>query len=143
SSTAGALADPAVRFQAAECDRLGFRPKLAFALKGAVHRRAHPALTATYSARPGDANLARAQVKLPPAAFLDNSHTGTVCTSPQSATHSSPAKSVYGFAEAVSPELNNPLSGPVVLRSSSHKLPDLVADLRGPDSEPVEVALAG
>jgi len=34
-------------------------------------------------------------------------------------------------------------TGPVYLRSSDHALPDLVAALRGPDSQPIEVELAG
>jgi hypothetical protein len=37
------------------------------------------------------------------------------------------------------PLLEKPLSGPVYLRSSNSKLPDLVADLRGQ----IEIALAG
>ena len=38
---------------------------------------------------------------------------------------------MIGAAEAVTPLLDQPLEGPVYLRSSSHKLPDLVADLKG------------
>src|SRR3954454_20615962 len=41
------------------------------------------------------------------------------------------------------PLLAYPLAGPVYLGSSTHKLPDLVAALRGPASQPIEVALAG
>ena len=89
TSTTGATADRSNHFQAANCERLGFKPRLSFAFKGPVHRRAHPSLTATYRARPGDANLARAQVKLPPAAFLDNSHIGGVCTRVQFAAERS------------------------------------------------------
>ncbi len=42
-----------------------------------------------------------------------------------------PKASIYGFAKATTPILDKPLSGPVYLRSSSHELPDLVADLQG------------
>jgi hypothetical protein len=89
------------------------------------------------------ANIARAQVKLPPAAFLDNAHIKGICTRVQFAAHACPANSVYGTASATSPILGYPISGNVYLRSSDHKLPDLVADLRGPDTQPIEVALAG
>ena len=38
---------------------------------------------------------------------------------------------MIGHASAVTPLLDQPLEGPVYLRSSSHKLPDLVVDLQG------------
>jgi hypothetical protein len=49
----------------------------------------------------------------------------------QFAAKQCPPGSVYGFAKAWSPLLDKPLEGPVYLRSSSHKLPDLVASLDG------------
>jgi hypothetical protein len=143
TSITGATATRSQLFQVANCDRLGFKPKLNLAFKGATSRRAHPSLSAVYTARPGDANLARAQVKLPPAAFLDNAHIGTVCTRVQFAADACPADSIYGHASATSPILGYPLYGKVYLRSSDHELPDLVADLRGPATQPIEVALAG
>jgi hypothetical protein len=50
-----------------------------------------------------------------------------------------PAGSIYGNAKAWSPLLDGRLEGPVFLRSSSNKLPDLVATLNGQ----VNVVLAG
>ena len=50
-----------------------------------------------------------------------------------------PAKSIYGHATAYSPLLDQRPAGPVYLRSSDHKLPDLVVDLNGQ----IEVALVG
>jgi hypothetical protein len=76
---------------------------------------------------------------MPKTLLLDQSHIGTVCTKVQFASHSCPAGSVYGQAMIQTPLLDKPLSGPVYLRSSSTKLPDLVADLRGQ----IEIALAG
>jgi hypothetical protein len=49
----------------------------------------------------------------------------------QFAASACPAGSVYGYAKAVTPLLDQPLEGPVYLRSSSNPLPDLVADLNG------------
>ena len=43
---------------------------------------------------------------------------------------------------AITPLLDYPLEGPVYLRSSSHKLPDVVAVLKGPPSQPIEIDLA-
>jgi hypothetical protein len=140
------LAEPAIfshRFQLADCPALPFHPRLRLRLRGAVHRRAHPALIATLRARPGDANIARAQVKLPKAAFLDNSHIGTVCTRVQFAARACPPDSIYGRASLRTPLLDYPLTGNVYLRSSSHPLPDLVVDLRGPGPDPIEIVLDG
>jgi hypothetical protein len=143
TSLLGQAAQLTDRFQVGDCPRLGFKPKLTLKLKGKVNRRAHPSLHATLTARPGDANIAAAQVKLPPSVFLDQSHIGTVCTRVQFAAQACPAGSIYGKAQATSPLLDYPVAGPVYLRSSDHKLPDLVADLRGPANQPIEVALAG
>ena len=127
-------------FQAAGCDALGFAPTLSLKLKGSTKRRGHPALSATVTYPPGAyANIAAASVSLPKAEFLDNSHIGTVCTRVQFAAHACPPASIYGFAKATTPLLDGPVSGPVYLRSSSNKLPDLVADLNGQ----IEVALVG
>jgi hypothetical protein len=78
-----------------------------------------------------DADIAALSVALPHALFLDQASLGTVCTRTQFAANACPKKSVYGHAKAWSPLLDQPISGPVYLRSSSHKLPDLVAHLQG------------
>jgi hypothetical protein len=131
------------RFQASDCAALGFSPRLSLALQGQLHRRAHPALTATLRAKPGDANIARAQLTLPPAALLDQSQIGTVCTRVQFAARACPAASIYGRASARTPLLDYPLTGNVYLRSSNHPLPDLLVDLRGPSQTPIEITLLG
>jgi hypothetical protein len=81
--------------------------------------------------RAGDANIASAQVALPPSVFLAQEHIGTVCTRAQEAHGACPARSVYGWARAFTPLLAAPLEGPVFLRSSDNLLPDLVASLSG------------
>ena len=43
----------------------------------------------------------------------------------------------------MTPLLDQPLQGPVYLRSSNHNLPDLVAALKGPASQPIEIDLSG
>jgi hypothetical protein len=130
-SLEGTVADVSDRFQAAECRGLPFKPKLSFRLKGATKRGDHPKFQATLTARPGDANIDRVSVALPHSEFLDQAHIGTVCTRPQFAAGQCPAASVYGYARAITPLLDKPLEGPVYLRSSDNKLPDLVADLNG------------
>ncbi len=136
-------ADLSARFQAANCSRLPFKPRLSLTLKGSTKRTSHPRLLANLTAKPGEANIARAQVKLPKAAFLDNAHIKGICTRVQFAADSCPANSIYGKASAKTPLLDSPLKGAVYLRSSNNPLPDLVAKLRGPDSQPIEIDLAG
>jgi hypothetical protein len=138
SSTAGAIAHPAARFQVDGCKRLGFKPKLAIRLKGGTERGDYPALSATLKARRGDANLGRVSVALPHSEFLAQEHIGTICTRVQFAASHCPKGSVYGRAKAWTPLLDKPLEGPVYLRSSDHPLPDLVMDLDGQ----IEIAVA-
>jgi hypothetical protein len=119
------------RFQAANCSRLGFKPKLSLRLKGGTKRGGHPSLRALYQPRPGDANVKGLVVRLPRSAFLDQGHIRTICTRVQFAADNCPKAAIYGHARAFTPLLDEPLEGPVYLRSSSHKLPDLVFDLHG------------
>jgi hypothetical protein len=135
-SSQGALAAPSVRFGVAGCRELGFKPKLALSLKGGTKRGQYPALRAVLTARKGDANIARASVALPHSEFLAQNHIRTVCTRVQFAAGAGngaecPKGSIYGFATATTPLLDEPLSGPVYLRSSRNPLPDLVAALHG------------
>jgi hypothetical protein len=121
-------------FQATECNKLGFKPKLhtrLFGGKGTTTRGKHPKLRAILETREGDANVLRSALSLPHALFLDQGNIKTVCTRPQLASGTCPKAAIYGHAQAKSPLLGNPLKGPVYLVSSDHELPDLVADLRG------------
>jgi hypothetical protein len=129
----------AARFQVGGCNALAFKPRLALHLKGATKRTGLPALRAVLRPRAGDANIAAAVVSLPRSEFLAQNHIKTICTRVQFAADTCPKGSVYGKAKAWSPLLDQPLSGPVYLRSSDHKLPDLVADLNGQ----IRVTLAG
>jgi hypothetical protein len=119
-------------FQVGECGLLGFKPKLAIRFSGAPPRRGgYPKLTATLRMPAGGANIARAQVTMPKTEFLENAHIRTICTRVQYTAEACPPASVYGYAKAWSPLLDQPLEGPVYLRSSDNKLPDLVASLDG------------
>jgi hypothetical protein len=119
------------RFQAAGCASLPFKPRLGIALKGATGHGGHPALTGTFRPRPGNANLEHLVVRLPRSAFLDQGHIRTICTRVQFAADACPPGSIYGRATVHSPLLEEPLSGPVYLRSSDNELPDMVLALRG------------
>ena len=118
-------------FQATDCNKLGFKPKLNVRIKGGTTRAKNPQLRAIVKARAGDANIARTALTLPHSLFLDQGHIKTVCTRVQLAAKRMPEGSIYGHAEASSPLLKQKLKGPVYLVSSKHKLPDLLADLNG------------
>jgi hypothetical protein len=148
-ATAGALAggggDPAnpaafssfpvsSPFQTTDCGSLGFRPKLYTKLLGgrkATKRSKFPAFRAVLVARQGDANIRRTALTMPHSLFLEQGHIGTICTRPQLASSTCPARSVYGHAEAWSPLLAEKVAGPVYMVSSDNELPDLLADLHG------------
>jgi hypothetical protein len=130
-------------FQVGNCASLAFEPNLSFRLFGGTKRGANPKLRATLRMPPGGANIASASVALPHSEFLDQAHIRTVCTRVQFAANQCPAGSVYGSAVARTPLFSEPLEGPVYLRSSSNPLPDMVAVLKGPASQPIEVDLAG
>ena len=125
------------RFQAAGCASLGFKPKLHLKLRGGTRRGAFPALRATYTPRRhGDANLRRLALTFPHSEFIEQGHFRTICTRVQFAAGQGfgercPKGSVYGHAVVWTPLLDEPLKGPVYLRSSNHNLPDAVLALHG------------
>ena len=69
-----------------------------------VQAFAHPALTATLTQDPdGESNIRRVAVTLPASVPLDLKHIRTVCTRAQFASDQCPARSIYGYARAVTP----------------------------------------
>jgi hypothetical protein len=127
----GSVVNASAPFQVANCTDLDYRPALRLQLKGGVNRLGHPAIRATLRTTPGEANSKRVSVTLPGGELLDNKHIGTVCTRQQFSSDSCPAESKIGAATAWSQLLDAPVSGGVYLRASSHRLPDVVADLEG------------
>ncbi|MBS1878873.1 MAG: hypothetical protein JST31_05125 [Actinobacteria bacterium] len=146
----GGTAQAASRFQVGGCQALGFKPRLRLSLHGGTRRSKFPSLRAVLTQPAGQANVRYARVLLPHSAFLEQGHIGTVCTRVQFAAGAGngsecPAGSIYGQAKAWTPLLAEPLEGNVYLRSNGgeRKLPDLVAALQGPPSQPVAVDLLG
>ena len=127
----GGSATESSHFQVANCAALGFGPRLSLRLKGSTKRRGHPALDATLTTRPGDANISQTVVTLPKSELFENAHLDTICTRVQYAANNCPAGSMVGEAEAVTPLLDQPLRGPAYLRASTHELPDIAVALRG------------
>jgi hypothetical protein len=136
TSASGAVASEQSRFQARDCAKLDFKPKLSLRLAGKANRGAHPKLHAIMAMQRGDANLKTAAITLPPAEEIDSSHLKDPCTQAtfaegQVAGERCPPGSVIGSARAKTPLLKRPLEGPIYLRASGRKLPDLVVELDG------------
>jgi hypothetical protein len=147
----GSLADDrpvtvSTPFQAADCAALPFKPRLRLSLKGGTKRSDHPKFIARLNMNGiGEAGISRAQVTIPHSEFLDQGNIKTICTRVQFRAGAGngaqcPAGSIYGKARATTPILDQPLEGPVYLRSSENPLPDLVAALHNPQ---VEIVLVG
>jgi hypothetical protein len=128
---AGVTATAPVRFQVSNCSSLDFKPKISLRLKGGTKRGDYPSLRAVVTPRPGDANIGAAAVTMPKSEFLAQNHIQTICTRPQLEAEACPAGSVYGHATAITPLLEEPMTGNVYLRSSTNLLPDLVTVLHG------------
>jgi hypothetical protein len=135
----GATSTQRPLFQVANCADLPFAPRLGLRLSGGVNRRGHPSITAVVSSDKGEANPRRVSVTLPKGELLDNAHIGTVCTRVDFGRDSCPSGSLIGEAEVTSPLLDAPLTGSVYLRTSTHRLPDLVISLTGQ----IDLELAG
>jgi hypothetical protein len=135
SATAGSAAGKSIPlsspFQLGNCSKLGFKPKVGVRLLGPTRRGAHPELRTVVRARQGDAGIVGAAIALPGTELLDNRHIGQVCGTARFAAGTCPRDSIHGRAKVWTPLLDRPLEGPVYLRSSSHRLPDLVASLDG------------
>jgi len=145
TGNSGATVERTTRFQVGGCQNLNFKPKFKAKLTGGTKRNDHPAFTAELSYPPGAgyANIKDFQVTLPHSEFLEQSHINTICTRVQAAASQCPQGSIYGYAEATTPLVDEPLTGPVFLKSSSHNLPDLAIALKGPATQPLEVEFAG
>jgi hypothetical protein len=119
------------RYQVANCASLPYKPTLTLSISGGLKRRGHPAIHAVLISHTGEANTRRVSVTLPKGELLDNAHIGTVCTNPEFAAGGCPEDSRLGQAEVFTPLLDAPLRGPVYLRASKHRLPDMALDLKG------------
>jgi hypothetical protein len=139
----GATASDSVPFAADDCSGMTFAPDLNFSAVGgkkATRKNQHPGLLADikypptyFEGGPRQTNIKSVQVTLPKQMLLDQSSPAfaTICTRPQYAAEQCPASSIVGTATATTPLLDEPLTGPVYLKSSDNQLPDLAADLNG------------
>jgi hypothetical protein len=147
TSPEGARAALSSPFQAAGCDRLPFKPKLALRLTGRKQTRTngHPGVRAIVTQGATEAGIERAEVRLPKALALDPANAQALCefedgTKPDIENHC-PKGSIVGWARAESPLLERPLVGSVyfvknvkihpVTGNRIRTLPMIIVALRG------------
>lgn len=115
AGTGGTVVSRGMPFRAQNCAGLPLQPKLSLGLKGPkeVVDGKHPGLTANLTQAPGEAGLKKVAVKLPLSLALDPDNAQALCTPGQAVARTCPATSIVGRATAVTPALNQPLSGPI------------------------------
>jgi hypothetical protein len=130
TAAGGATATAGEHFQAADCGRLRFRPRLAVRLSGRTGRNGHPRVEARMLPRAGQANLDAVSIDLPAGELLDVRRIRGLCRSGLPLGRC-PASSRIGRVSLRSPLLRQRLRGPIYLRAPSGRYPDLVAELEG------------
>ena len=133
TATDGQVAQPSAGYQATNCAKLKYTPKLKLRFTGSTKRTGNPGVKATLDLKAGQANAAAATAKLPGSLFIDNSHINNPCTRVQFNADACPKGSILGTIEAKTPFLEEPFRGNLYFRSNGgeRELPDIVADLRG------------
>ena len=132
-ATLGSAANQSVpvstRFQVGDCGSLALKPSLKLSLSGKGQNKdgGHPAISATLTQPSGQSNLKKVTVKLPLSLALDpdNAASESLCSFIEGSKvdPKCPATSVVGKAAAVSPILNEPLTGPVYFTKNERKDP--------------------
>jgi hypothetical protein len=142
-STQGAAVDRGAGLRFDGCEALPFAPRMSMRLTGSRQMRSggHPGLRVRVTQGDREANIGAARVQLPLSLALDPANARTVCGYEAGLRADCPAASRIGRATAVSPALNEPLTGPVYFvqgirihpRTGARirTLPSLLATLRG------------
>ncbi len=122
------------RFQVGDCASLALEPKLALSLsgKGQTTDGKHPAVTAELTQRPGQSNLKKVRVALPLSLALDPDNANGLCefVDGSKVTPTCPQASIVGSATAVTPILDEPLTGPVYFVKNVRKDPKSGREIR-------------
>ena len=142
-SSENALAGGESPFQARSCAGLAFKPKLSLRLIGKRQRAEgkHPGLRARVTQGLDQANFKQVTTILPLSLALDPNNAQKLCEFEEGQRVQCPKESIVGRATAVTPVLNQPLSGPVYFvknvridprtGNKIRTLPTLLIPLRG------------
>jgi hypothetical protein len=129
----GTITDFSSYFQAVNCARLAFQPKMTIKQIGrkGTKRASNPQLQIDLRTRAGDANIQSLSVTLPKAFEIDQRHLGNICSEKELAEKQCAGRTPIGKASTRTPLLDQPLSGPVYAVSGSGGLPRLAFILNG------------
>jgi hypothetical protein len=134
ASSLGAAVDVSTRFQAANCAALPFRPRFTVSTSGSTSKKNGASLDVRVTSGPGQANIGKAVVTLPKQLPSRLTTLQQACPEATFAANPAtcPAGSNVGVAKAVTPVLNEPVTGPAYLVShGGAAFPDLVVILEG------------
>jgi hypothetical protein len=125
----GATSTADERFQAADCEALGFRPTVVIHLSGGLGRNAHPQINIDFALPAAGANVAAATFTLPAGELLDVDRIRALCGR-ELPLERCPRSSRIGRIRLRSPLLPEVLQGAIFLRAPTRRYPDLLAELR-------------
>jgi hypothetical protein len=134
TSTEGSTVGISSNFKAAGCSKLPFKPVLSITTSPKATKAYGASLKVKLTQKPGEANIHRLNLQIPtslPARLTTLQKACTAQTFEENPAHC-PAGSVIGTAKAVTPVLQQPVSGPMILVShGGAAFPDVEMVLQG------------
>jgi hypothetical protein len=136
-ATNGLGATSNATYQATDCNRLPYAPKLSATIgtPGQTKKGVKPQLTTVVTQAAGEANSRHVEVTLPDGLGANPAGLARACPAEKLEANACPQSAVVGSVRADTPLLPAPLQGPVlIVKPTGGVLPELSLELRGPIS---------